>query len=96
MSDHLFDVPNESADAYLFIALVEFADGEEEVFDFVVGNDGEDGVVELGPGVGAAVRVADLVATALDILPESESADAKGVEHVFDTFVIGLVVYYKN
>ena len=90
----MFDIPYECPDSDLFIALVEFADGEEELVDLVVGDDGHDGVVEFGPGVGASVRVADLVAAALDVLPEGEAADAEGVEHVFHSFVVGLVVYY--
>ena len=35
--DHLFDVPDESTYAYFLISFVEFADGEEEVVDFFVG-----------------------------------------------------------
>ena len=90
----MFNIPYESPDADLFVALVEFADGEEELVDLVVGDDGHDGIVEFGPGVGAAVWVADLVAASLDVLPEGEAADAEGVEHVFHSFVVGLVVYY--
>ena len=92
--DHLVDGPDEGPDTDLFVALVEFADGEEEVLDFVVLDYGHDGVVEFGPGVGAAVRVSDFMTTALHVLPEGESADAEGVEHVFHTFVVGLIVYY--
>ena len=95
-SDHLLDVPDEGADADFLVALVEFADGLEELVDAVVGDDGEDGVVEFGPGVSAAMGVAVLVAAALDVLPEGEAADAEGVEHVFGTFVVGLVVDYKD
>ena len=92
----MFDVPDEGADAYFLVALVEFADGEQELVDTVVGDDGEEGVVHLGPGVGAAVGVAGGVATALYVFPEGEATDAKGVEHVFDTLGAGLVVYYKD
>ena len=94
-SDHLVDGPDEGSDADLLVALVEFADSEEKVVDLVVGEDGEDGVVELGPSVGAAVGVADLVAAALDVLPEGEAPDAEGVEHELDAFVVGLIVYYQ-
>ena len=92
LSHHLFDIPDEGADAYLLITFVEFADGGEKLVDLVVGDDGHDGVVEFGPCVGAAVRVADLMATALDVLPEGEASDAEGIEHVLHTFVVGLVV----
>ena len=93
-SDHLLDVPDEGADAHLFVTLVEFADGEEQFVDFVVGDDGDDGVVHLGPGVGAAMGVAVDVAAALYVLPLAETADAEGVEHVFHALVVGLVVDY--
>ena len=92
--DHLFDVPDEGSDTDLFISLVEFADGEEELVDLVVGDDGEDGVVEFGPGVGATVWIADLMAAALDVFPLGEAPDAEGVEHVLDAFIVGLVVDY--
>lgn len=91
--DHLFDIPDEGSDADLLITLVEFADGEEEFIDLVVGDDGHDGVVEFGPGVGTPVRIADLMTTALHIFPKGETTDAKGVEHVLHTLVVGLVIY---
>ena len=95
-SDHLLNVPNEGADADFLVALVEFADGLEELVDAVVGDDGEDGVVHLWPCVGAPVGVAVHVAAALYVFPLGEAADAEGVEHVFGTFVVGLVVDYKD
>ena len=36
----MFDVPDEGADSYFLVAFVEFADGDEEVFNFVVVDDG--------------------------------------------------------
>ena len=90
----MLDIPDECPDTDFLIALVEFADGQEEVLDLVVLDHGHDGVVEFGPGVGAAVGITDLMATALHILPEGEAADAEGVEHVFHALVVGLVVYY--
>ena len=89
---HLLDIPYEGADTYLFVAFVQFADGEEEVIHLAVVDNGEDGVVELGPGVGSAVGISVVVATALHVLPEGESTDAEGVEHILGTFVVGLVV----
>ena len=57
-SDHLLDVPDEGADADLLVAAVELADRRQDGFDAAVVDDGDDGVVHLGPGVGAAVGVA--------------------------------------
>ncbi len=88
---HLLNIPDEGADAYLFVAFVQLADGEEEVLHLAVVDDGEDGVIHFGPGVGAAVRFAVDVAAPLHILPEGEAADGEDVEHVFDTFGVGLI-----
>ena len=41
----------------------------------------------------AAMRVAVDVATALNVFPEREAADGENVEHVFNAFVVGLVIY---
>ena len=89
-------VPDECAYAYLLVALVEFADGQEQFVDHLVWNDGKDSVVHLGPGVGAAVRVADVVAAPLHVLPEGEAAYAERVEHILDAFGAGLVEDYKD
>ena len=91
--DHLFDVPDEGPDADLFVAFVEFAHGEEQVFHLVVVDHGHDGVVHFGPSVGAAVRVAVEVAASLHILPEGESADGEYVEQVFHALGVGLIEY---
>ena len=69
-------------------------DGGEDVFYFVVGDDGEDGVVEFRPGVGAAVGVAVFMSATLNIFPEGETTHFERVEEVLDTLVVGLVVYY--
>ena len=90
-SDHLFDIPDKGADADFLVALVKFAHGGEEAFYFVVLDDGHDGVVHFGPGVGATVRVAVDVAASLHILPEGEAADAEFVEHVFHALRVGLI-----
>ena len=90
---HLLDIPDEGADTYLFVAFVQFADGEEEVLHLAVVDNGEDGVVHLGPGVSAAMGVAVDVAASLNILPEGESTDGEHVEHVFYALVVGLIVY---
>lgn len=90
---HLLDIPYEGADTYLFVAFVQLADGEEEVLHLTVVDNGEDGVVHFGPGVGAAMGVAVDVAASLNILPEGESPDGEHVEHVFYALVVGLIVY---
>ena len=89
----MFDVPDKGADAYFLVAFVEFADGEEDFFYLVVVDYGHDGVVHLGPGVGAAMGVAVDVAASLNVLPEGESTDGEHVEHVFYALVVGLIVY---
>ena len=93
---HLLDIPNEGADTYLFVAFVQFADGKEEGFDLVVVDDGHDGVVHFGPGVGAPVWVAVGMAASLHIFPKGEATDFKHVEHVFNTFGVGLIEYYED
>ena len=80
MSRHLVDGPDEVADADFFVAAVELADGGEDVVDLGVVDDGHDGVVEFGPGMGAAVRVAVLMAAALDVFPKGEASNAERVE----------------
>ena len=57
--DHLLDVPDEGADADGFVAVVEFADGGEELVDAVVFDDDHDGGVHLRPGVGMPMQMAD-------------------------------------
>ena len=39
------------------------------------------------------MRVAVDVTTALNVFPEREAADGENVEHVFNAFVVGLVIY---
>lgn len=92
----MLDVPDECAHAYLFVAFVQFADGKEEGFDLVVVDDGHDGVVHFGPGVGAPVWVAVGMAASLHIFPKGEATDFKHVEHVFNTFGVGLIEYYED
>lgn len=90
---HLFNIPNKCSNADFLVAFVEFAHGQEQVFHLAVVDNGEDGVVHLGPGVGAAMGVAVDVAASLNVLPEGESTDGEHVEHVFYALVVGLIVY---
>ena len=92
----MLDVPNESADTYFLVAFVEFADSDEEVFYFVVVDNGQDGVVHFRPCVGTAMGVAVDIAAPLDVFPEGESPYGEYVKHIFDTFVVGLIVYYQD
>ena len=92
LSDHLLYVPDEGADADFFVALVELADGGEDVFDFFVGDNGHNGVVEFGPGVGATMRLAVLVSASLDVFPVGEAAHIERVEHILDALVVGLII----
>lgn len=89
---HLVDGPNKGANTHFGVAFVETSDVEEKFLDLLVGDDGHDGVVHLGPGVGASMWVAVVVTATLDVLPEGESADAQFVEHEFDACVVGLVI----
>ena len=90
-----FDVPDKGADADFLVAFVELSHCGEKLFNFVVVDDGEDGVVHFRPCVGAAVGVTIEVTPSLDVLPKGEAPYLQGVEHVFHAFVVGLVVYYE-
>ena len=96
VSDHLLYVPDEGSDADFFVAFVEFADGGEDVVNFFVGYDGEDGVVEFGPGVCAAMGVAVPVAASLYVFDHCEATHLERVEQILDALVVGLVVYYQD
>lgn len=90
-----FDVPDESADADFLVAAVELTDGGEDFVDLAVVDNGEDGVVKLGPRVGAAMGVSVFMAAALDILPEGEATHVERVEQILDALIVGLVIYYQ-
>ena len=90
----MFDIPDEGADSYFGIALVETAYVEENLFYLIVFYDGHDGVVHLGPGVSATMGIAVARATSLYVLPEGETADVEHIEEVFHALGVGLIEDY--
>lgn len=94
MLDHLLDGPDEGFHTDFLVSEVELADGGQQGLHFRVVHHTENGIVEFGPGVGAATGFAVHGAPPLHVLPEGEAADFEFVEHIFNTFGVGLVEDY--
>ena len=92
----VLDVPHEGSYSELFLALVQFVDGSEELLDLVVVDDSYECGVHLRPCVRAVSWLTVLRASSLHLLPESVSSDAEFIEHVEYLLCVGLIIYYKN
>ncbi len=95
MSDSLFYVPDESAEAELGTVEVDFSQTFEHRGDAVVFNDGYYSRCHRRPGVGAVMRFTGGGTSSLHLLPGGESAAVVAFEDVDDAFVMGLVECYQ-
>ena len=89
----LFNIPDESPDAVLFVDVIEFLDILEKYGDDVVFDDCDDGAVHLGPSVAGHTGFATVGASSVDEGELCVACDLELVEDVGQTLRQGLVVY---
>lgn len=94
-SDGGGDGPLEGAEAELGGLFVEGFQTGHDVCGALVLDDGDDGRVLAGPGVGAEVRLAGVAATSVDDGPGGEATAVVALEHFNDAVVVGLVKSYQ-
>ena len=94
-SDGFLDGPDEGPEAEEGLVFVELAESAEEGFHLVVFHDGEDGLGQAGPGVGAVVGLTGLASASLHVAEGCEAATVGTGEGVDDELVVGLVVCYE-
>ena len=94
-SDGFLDGPDEGPEAEEGLVFVELAESAEEGFHLMVFHDGEDGLGEAGPGVGAVVGLTGLASASLHVAEGREATTVETCEGVDDFFMMGLVVGYE-